>query len=87
MESNVSLAALVRVANVIIQVRCTWRFVHDSFKMPEYSPRWSLLDVVSKNCTSPVMMELELYLAIYDRVRVILYNPSLLINMRGALLL
>jgi hypothetical protein len=32
---------------------------------------------------SPVTMRLELYLAVYGRVHVILCNPSLLINMRG----
>jgi hypothetical protein len=36
---------------------------------------------------SPVTMRLELYLAVYGRVRVILCNASLLINMRWGLLL
>lgn len=49
--SNVSLAALDRAAKVIIQVQCTWRFAQDDFKMAEYSPRWSLLNIVSNICT------------------------------------
>jgi hypothetical protein len=40
-----------------------------------------LLDIVSNICTSPVMMRLELYLTVYGRVRVILRNSSLLVNM------
>jgi hypothetical protein len=36
---------------------------------------------------NPVTMRLELYLAVQGRVCVILCNPSLLINMRGGLLL
>jgi hypothetical protein len=43
-------AALDRAATVA-QVWCTWRFAQDSFKMAEYLPRWSLLDVVSNICT------------------------------------
>jgi hypothetical protein len=36
---------------------------------------------------SLVTMRLELYLTVYGRVCVILYNPGLLINMREGLLL
>ena len=57
-------AALDRAAKATTQVWCTWRFAHDGFKVAEYSPRWSLLDIVSNICTSTVTMGLELYLAV-----------------------
>jgi hypothetical protein len=56
-------AALDRAAKMT-QVWCTWRFAQDKFKVAEYSPRWSLLDIVSNICTSSVTMGLELYLAV-----------------------
>jgi hypothetical protein len=43
-------AALDRAATMT-QVWCTWRFAQDKFKVAEYSPRWSLLDIVSNICT------------------------------------
>jgi hypothetical protein len=43
-------AALDRAATVT-HVWCTWRFAQDKFKVAEYSPRWSLLDIVSNICT------------------------------------
>jgi len=53
-------AALDRAAKATTQVWCTWRFAHDGFKVAEYSPRWSLLDIVSNICTRPVTIGLEL---------------------------
>jgi hypothetical protein len=43
-------AALDRVAKMT-QVGCTWRFAQDKSKEAKYSPRWSLLDIVSNICT------------------------------------
>jgi hypothetical protein len=39
------LAALDRAAKETTQVRCTRRFMHDDFKVAEYSSRWSLLNM------------------------------------------
>jgi hypothetical protein len=55
-------ATLDRVAKVIAQVWCTWRFVQDSFKMAEYSPEFVRYCV--EYLYSPVMMGLELFLAV-----------------------
>jgi hypothetical protein len=51
-------AALDRAAKVT-QVWCTWRFAQDKFKVVEYSPRWSLLDIVSNICTVRLRVDLS----------------------------
>jgi hypothetical protein len=51
-------AALDRAAKVT-QVWCTWRFAQDKFKLAEYSPRWSLLDIVSNICTVQLRWDLS----------------------------
>jgi hypothetical protein len=51
-------AALDRAATVT-QVWCTWRFAQDKFKVAEYSPRWSLLDIVSNICTVRLRWDLS----------------------------
>jgi hypothetical protein len=51
-------AALDRAATVT-QVWCTWRFAQDKFKVSEYSPRWSLLDIVSNICTVQLQWDLS----------------------------
>jgi hypothetical protein len=51
-------AALDRAANVT-QNWCTWTVAQDSFKMAEYSPRWSLFNVLSNICTVQLRWDLS----------------------------
>jgi hypothetical protein len=51
-------AALDRAATVT-QVWCTWRYAQDKFKVVKYSPRWSLLDIVSNICTVRLRWDLS----------------------------
>jgi hypothetical protein len=51
-------AALDRAAKVT-QVLCTWRFAQDKFKVAEYSPKWSLLYIVSNISTVRLRWDLS----------------------------
>jgi hypothetical protein len=56
MESGIAgIVVFLRAA----QVWCTWRFAQDSFKVEEYSPRWSLLDIMSNICTVQLRLDLS----------------------------
>jgi hypothetical protein len=50
-EIAVFLRAALDRATTMTEVWCTWRFAQDIFKVAKYSPRWSLLDIVSNICT------------------------------------
>jgi hypothetical protein len=59
MDIAMSLRAALDRTAMVTQVWCTWRFARDKFKLAEYSPRWSLLDIVSNIYTVRLRWDLS----------------------------